>query len=132
MSSKIGVNKVCLPQSGFEARLICACRPPDPPAQIKFFGSKFFLAENFSAENVSLKKKSAEKKLAEKFIESIESIDDDLRIKIKKLFFIFTGTLSQVPLAVIVIIRDPTIITGPRVPNTFAVDSQVFCMAPAV
>ena len=37
------------------------------------------------------------------FIESIDNDDDDLRINIKKLFFIFTGTLSQVPLPVIVI-----------------------------
>ena len=68
-----------------------ALPPQTPLLKLKF------LAGNFSAE-----KNLAEKISAEKIIESIESIDDDddLRIKIKNLFFIFTGTLSQVPLAV--------------------------------
>ena len=63
--------------------------------------------KKISDEKNSAKKKLAEKNFgqkfsAEKFIESIDNDDDDLRIKIKKLFFIFTGTLSQVPLPVIV------------------------------
>ena len=68
----------------------------------EFFSAEIFSTQKFSAENFSAEKNSAEKNSAEKFIESIDNDDDDLRIKIKKLFFIFTGTLSQVPLAVIV------------------------------
>ena len=79
------------------------CLAPMPCPQIfsseKIFDRKIFWPKNFSAEKIS-----AEKFSAEKFIESIDNDDDDLRIKIKKLFFIFTGTLSQVPLPVIVMV----------------------------